>query len=290
MKNSKKEGHSKTRKGLSKKEKRKKFKQIIKDIKQVKIQGAQNVAREALYAYSLFPGKKSKKKLLSLRPTEPLLKNVLDKIESKKHPYSEIMMHFKLVQNQINKHALKLIKDKDVIFTHCHSSTVSRALINAKKQGKKFEAYVTETRPLFQGKKTARELSEAGIKTTFFADSAGTIALTKEQGTKKANKFFIGADAILNKGILNKVGSGMLAKVAEENNIPVYIFSDSWKYTREDVKIEQRKISELWRNKIPENLKIKNPAFEFVPKKYIKGIVSEYGVLSYDEFLKRFRK
>ena len=32
------------------------------------------------------------------------------------------------------------------------------------------------------------------------------------------------------------------------------------------------------------NIKIRNPAFEFVPKKLIKGVVSELGVLGYSNF------
>lgn len=272
------------KKNLTKKEKRKKFDKIVEDIKNVKIQGAQNIAKKSLFAYSLIPTKRSRKKLLSIRPTEPLMKNVLDKIE-KGEGYEEIMSHFNETQGKINKFVLKLVKNKDVIFTHCHSSTVSKALINAKNKGKRFEVYVTETRPLYQGKKTARELSKAGIKTTFFVDSAAMIALTKNQQSKKANKFFLGADALLNKGVLNKVGSGMFTRIAWENKIPVHILADSWKYTKKKVKIEQRSFKEIWQKK-PPKLKIKNPAFEFVPKKYIKTIVSETGVLTYDKFLK----
>ena len=54
---------------------------IISDIKSIKVQGATNVAKAALKAYGLFSNKKSKKKLLSLRPTEPMLENVLDLAE-----------------------------------------------------------------------------------------------------------------------------------------------------------------------------------------------------------------
>jgi translation initiation factor 2B subunit (eIF-2B alpha/beta/delta family) len=106
--------------------KRKRFNRIVKGIRDIKIQGARNIAKKALYAYSLIPKKRSKRKLLSLRPTEPLLRNVLDRIE--KQPYNEIMQHFKDSQEKINKFTLKLIKNKDVIFTHCHSSTVNEAL------------------------------------------------------------------------------------------------------------------------------------------------------------------
>ena len=42
---------------------------IIKDIKEIKIQGARNIAKAALKAYSLSPSKKTKTKLLNTRPT-----------------------------------------------------------------------------------------------------------------------------------------------------------------------------------------------------------------------------
>jgi ribose 1,5-bisphosphate isomerase len=254
--------------------KRKKFNEIAKAIKEIKIQGARNIAKQALYAYNLIPTKKFKKKLLSLRPTEPMLTNVLNKMDSM--PYEEILKHFDDAQEKINKKVFKLIKNNDVIFTHCHSTNVSNALIYAKKNGKKFEVYNTETRPLFQGRKTAKELIAHKIKVTMFVDSAGMIALTKSQGTKKVDKVFFGADALLKNGIINKVGSGMFAQIAYDNKIPVYIVADSWKYSPKNIKLEERNFREVW-EKISKKSKIKieNPAFEFVPKKFIKKIVTE---------------
>ena len=266
--------------------KKKKFNKIVKNIKEVKIQGATNIAKSALQAYFLIPTISSKKKLISLRPTEPLLVNILNK----KQPYNEILKHFSNTLEKINKSVLKLIKSNEVIFTHCHSTSVVNALIYSKKKKKKFEVYNTETRPLYQGRKTARELKKAKIKVTMFVDSAAMIALTKSQGTKKVDKVFLGADALLKNGVINKVGSAMFAKIAYENKIPVYVLSDSWKFSSKNIKIEERDFHEVWK-KLPKNskIKIRNPAFEFVPKKYITKIVSEFGVLSYNDFLKRVK-
>ncbi|RLG10672.1 hypothetical protein DRN73_07235 [Candidatus Pacearchaeota archaeon] len=263
------------------------FNKISKEIKEIKIQGARNIAKAALKAYELIPLKKSKKILLSLRPTEPMLYKVLNLAE--KQSYKKILSHFDFAQDKINKFVLKLIKKKDVIFTHCHSTNVIQALIFAKKKRKKFEVYNTETRPLFQGRKTARELRKAGIKVTMFVDSALGIALSKKQGTKKVDKVFLGADALLKKGIINKVGSGVIAQIAKDNKIPVYIIADSWKFTKKNLPIEQRKLKEIWKS-APKNIRIKNPAFEFVDKKYIKAIVSELGILSYNQFLKKIKQ
>lgn len=251
---------------------KKRFAAILKNIKDVKIQGARNVAKAALRAYQLVPTKSSIKKLLGSRPTEPMMENVLELAE-KTHNYKKILSHFDEAQNKINKKVFKLIKNNDVVFTHCHSTNVVNALIYAKKHGKKFEVYNTETRPLFQGRKTARELKRAGIKVTMFVDSAVGVALSKETG-KQPDKIFLGADAILKNGIINKIGSETIARIAREEKIPVYVIADSWKKTSGKVPIENRELNEVW-DRAPKGIKIKNPAFEFVGKKLIKKVISD---------------
>lgn len=268
---------------------KKRFNKICQDIKAIKIQGARNIAKAALYAYSLFPTKKAKKKLLSLRPTEPMLANVLNKIE--KMPYKQILQHFDEAQKKINQNVLKIIKSGDAIFTHCHSTNLVQALIYAKKKGKKFQVYNTETRPLYQGRKTAKELKKQGIKVATFIDAAASIALEKENKKDKiySDLVFFGADAILKDGVINKIGSGLFSEIAYKNKIPVYIIADSWKYSPQNIKIEERDFREVWK-RVPKHIKVKNPAFELIKKKYIKAIVSELGILSYGKFLKKVKK
>jgi len=257
---------------------KKRFNQILENIKSIKIQGASNIAKAGLSAYQLSPTKYSKNKILSIRPTEPMLEKVLNLAEKKSE--KEILQHFREIQEKINKQVLKIIKNSDVIFTHCHSTNVIQSLIYAKRKRKKFQVYNTETRPLYQGRKTAKELSRAKIKVTHFTDNALGEALDK------VDKIFLGADALTKKGIINKIGSELIARIAGQNKIPLYIIADSWKFTKKSVSIEQRSLNEVW-NQAPKLVKIKNPAFEFVPKKYITKIITELGVLSYENFLKK---
>jgi ribose 1,5-bisphosphate isomerase len=267
--------------------KRQKVNRIIRDIKNVKIQGASNIAKAASKAYFLIPTKATKRKLLNSRPTEPMMENILDLAE-KGISQKKILKNFEETQKKINENVLKIIKNKDVIFTYCHSNNVVKALIYSKKKGKKFEIYNTETRPLFQGRKTAKELKKAKIKVTMFVDSALGVALSKEQGTKKADKVFLGADAINKKGVINKIGSEVIAKIAKSEKIPVYIIADSWKFTKGKIPKEHRKLNEIWNN-APKGIKMKNPAFEFIKKKYITAIITEFGVLKYRDFLKKMK-
>ena len=265
---------------------KKRFNQIARDIKNIKIQGARNIAKAGFRAYTLNPGKQAEEKLISLRSTEPMLANVLKM--ANKISYKDLNKKFKDNQNKINNKTIKLIKNNSVIFTHCHSSTVVNALIYAKKKAKKFEVYNTETRPLYQGRKTAKELKKARIKVTMFVDSAVSIALKKSQKTRNVDLILLGADAILKKGVINKVGSGVIAQLAKLNKIPLYILADSWKYFPENIKIEQRDFDEVWNTE--RKIKIKNPAFEKIDKKYIKGIISEFGIQSYSDFLRKVKR
>jgi len=264
--------------------KKREFNRIARDITSIKIQGARNIAKEGLAAYFLFPTKSSKNKLFSLRPTEPMLHKVLNLAEqgiSKE----KIVEHFDSSQEKINKQVFNLIKDKDIIFTHCHSTNVINALVYSKKKGKKFEVYNTETRPLFQGRRTAVELENAGIKVSMFIDSALGVAIKKGE----VSKVFLGADAISKEGVINKIGSELISRIAQAEKIPVYIIADSWKFSEKRLPIEQRELNEVW-DHAPKNIKIENPAFEFIHKKYIKSIISELGTLNYSDFLKKVKK
>ena len=254
---------------------------IYRSIRDVKIQGAVNIARAAVEAYLAEPTINNKKKLMSLRPTEPTLSNALNFVE--KIGAKKVISHFSESQEKINKFVLKLIKNGMIVYTHCHSTNVNLALIYARERGKKFEVYNTETRPLFQGRTTAKQLSKRGINVTAFIDSAMLEAI------KKVDLVFLGADAILKSGIINKIGSGMIAELAHDHRKPLYIVADSWKFSPKNVKIEERDFHEVWKN-APKKIKIRNPAFEKVGKKFVKGIVSEYGILSFERFVKRADK
>ena len=264
------------------------FDKICKDIKEVRIQGARNIARAALQAYSIKHTLKSKKILLGLRPTEPMLVNVLDLAD--KYPEKNLLKHFDEAQDKINKSVFKIIKNNSRIFTHCHSTNVINALVYAKKHGKHFEVFNTETRPLFQGHKTAKELAKSGIKVTMVADNAAGDILEKGGTIKKADLMLIGADALLNSGdIINKIGSNMFAEIAHYNKIPVYVIADSWKFSKRNVKIEERAHEEIWKY-APKHIKIQNPSFETVKSRYITAIVSELGILKPKDFAKKARK
>lgn len=255
-------------------------KEVYKKIENLEIQGAESVAIYGVKALSLKG--LSVKKLLSLRSTEPMLYNAIKFAE--KNGIEETLKYIKEGKNKIVKLAYKKVGKK--VFTHCHSSTVVDTLKYAKKHGKKFEVFVSETRPIYQGRKTAKELSKANIKITTFVDSAAKSFI------EKSDCVFLGMDAILTDrkgkiiGIVNKIGSSMFAEIAYDNHVPVYILGNSWKYSPRKLKIEERDLKEVWK-RTPRNIKVKNLAFDIIEPKHVKAIITELGILTPNELSKK---
>ncbi|UCC91622.1 MAG: hypothetical protein JSV39_04940 [Candidatus Aenigmatarchaeota archaeon] len=294
-----------------------KFEKTLRDIKSVKIQGAENVAKASMEALmSCFSKRKFRradvflskfsslsKRLAGTRPTEPLLRNSIRFVEKEmgsegepsemmKRMFSacrQVLYHYEVAGKSIADIGSNKIENGMRVFTHCHSSSVTGTLKRAKEQGKKFEVYNTETRPLFQGRITARELARAGIKVTHFVDSGARVAL------KEADLMLIGADAITSEGkVINKIGSEMFAIIAEKYAVPVYVLSDSWKFDPQSIygipePIERRSYKEVWAKR-PRGVEISNIAFEKVDPDLIAAIISELGVYTPENFVSEVKR
>lgn len=262
------------------------FNKICRDIKNLKIQGAENIAKAALTALQINDTPNASKRLISLRPTEPCLVNAIH--YAHKHTIKKAFEHFDYSQEKINEFLFPLIKNNSIIYTHCHSSTIVKALIYAKKNNKKFIVNNTETRPRFQGRKTSMDLAKAGIHNNHFVDSAIEVAM------KDSSLVLLGSDSVTEHFVYNKIGSELVASTAKRLNIPVYIITDSWKFDRlslkhKETEIEERSYKEVWENK-PSNVHIHNPAFERIPKENITWIVSELGILNFHDFVNKVKK
>jgi len=268
------------------------FSQICKAIKEVKIQGSGAVAKAGVKALLLRHDKKAIRKLISLRPTEPCLRNAIHyalMFSPIDGGVKQVFSYFDSVGEKIREIGSKRIHDGMTIFTHCHSTSVISILKEAKKQGKRFTVYNTETRPLYQGRITAKELSKAGIKVIHIIDSAARLAL------KKADLFLFGADAITADGnIINKIGTGLYAEMADKLDVPCYSCTVAWKFDPltlwgEEEEIEQRPAREVWPRK-PKGVRILNPAFAVVRENQVDGIISELGILTVSDFIQQTRR
>ena len=177
--------------------------------------------------------------------------------------------------------------------THCHSSVVEGILIEAAKEGKNFRVVNTETRPFYQGRITAKKLAAHNIPVIHVVDSAMRWAARNLH----VDLIIIGADAVTSEGtVLNKIGSRLLALVAREEHIPLYVATPLLKYNPDTAfgnfeKIEMRNTEEIWKDwpDKPEGIEFKNPAFETVNRLYISGLITEAGIFPTGEVHNVFR-
>jgi ribose 1,5-bisphosphate isomerase len=298
-----------------------KFLEIVKEIKEITIQGAQNIAikgseafynetKEVIFSWKdeITPNSfllkkeilKLKEILFNARVTEPFLRNSVNFIiknldfsnktnllKSLEKSFSNLKIFFEESEKKIIEIGSNLIKNGMIVFTHCHSSTVVDILKRAKDKNISFEVHNTETRPLYQGRKTAKELVEYGIVVKHFTDLQGRIAL------KKADLFLFGCDAISSNGkVINKVGTELFAEIAHKRDIGVYSCTNSWKMDPFSffniTEIETRDHDEVWNFK-HKNLNVVNYAFEATDFNLINGIITELGIIRPDNLLTEFK-
>jgi ribose 1,5-bisphosphate isomerase len=266
------------------------FERICRKIETVEIQGAENVAKAAVRALMIRSDSRSVRKLISLRPTEPCMRNAIDFAKADPKKLGPVVLkHFEDGDRKIAEYGARKIEDGMTVFTYCHSSNVMDVLTEAKRQGKMFEVRCTETRPLLQGRKTAKELAKLRIPVTLFVDAGARIAL------KDSDLFLFGADAVTSEGkVINKLGTEMLAETANKYDTGCYCCTDSWKYDAATVfgsmePIERRGPKEVWAMP-PAGVKIMNLAFERVRPDLITAVISELGVFPPLVFIQEVRK
>jgi len=219
----------------------------------------------------------------------------LDKIrEALKKEAIRIEQEDLTICKNIGKWGATLIPDGATVLTHCNAGGLATAgygtalgvIRAAHEAGKKIQVFADETRPWLQGARlTAWELMKAGIPTTLISDSMAGFFMSRGEITCCV----VGADRIAANGdTANKIGTYSVAVLARENNIPFYVaapvstldlsLSDGGK-----IQIEERPGTEVTHIKgiaiAPEGIKVRNPAFDITPARYITAIITENGIV-----------
>ena len=243
--------------------------------------------------------------LFGSRETEPFMRNAVRHIEWRvreadwrtvedlrdliRGVSDELLRGFTEARRRIAEIGSRRIRPGSRILTHCHSSAVNMVFKQAKARGVDFEVVCTETRPVYQGRITARGLLGAGIRTTMIVDSAVRSLMNR------VDLVVVGADAITSEGnVINKIGTSLVALAAHEARTPLYVVTELLKFDPETIHgdyeaIEERPTAEVWPD-APEGLAIRNPAFDVTRRDYIHGIICEEGVISPHSILEAVRR
>ncbi|MCL2718986.1 MAG: S-methyl-5-thioribose-1-phosphate isomerase [Lachnospiraceae bacterium] len=198
------------------------------------------------------------------------------------------------VCRRIGEHGLTLLKPGDGILTHCNAGqlatckygTATAPIYLGQERDYRFRVFADETRPLLQGARlTAYELMAAGVDVTLICDNMSAAVMQK--GLVQA--VLVGADRIaLNGDTANKIGTAVLAAVAKQYGVPVYVCAptstiDLNTKTGAGIPIEERpacEVTEMWyKNRMaPKNIKVFNPSFDVTSNELIAGIITEHGI------------
>jgi len=197
----------------------------------------------------------------------------------------------------IGRNGAPLIKEGATILTHCNAGGLARAgygtalgvIRAAHEAGKRIQVFADETRPWLQGARlTSWELMKDGIPVTLISDNMAGYFMRKGE----IDVCVVGADRIAANGdTANKIGTYSVAVLAKENKIPFYVAApvstlDLSLKSGEDIPIEERHSREVTHLQglpvAPEGVKVRNPAFDVTPARYIAGIITEKGVVRGD--------
>jgi len=174
--------------------------------------------------------------------------------------------------------AVDLFDDGATVLTHDYSTTVLEAVENAVREGAHLEVYVTEARPRYLGRKTARTLAGMDrVDTHLLVDSACGHVLDG------CDRVVVGMDCIVEDTLYNRVGTFPIAATAAELAVPVHVVGSSSKvieaggFTFEN---EFRSPSEVMREPA-EGFAVENPAYDATPTHLLESAVTDEGTRTF---------
>ena len=238
---------------------------------------------------------KAAREIKAARPTAVNLFWAVDRVLNSEDPLKEALTMYDedvATNRAIGKFGAEVIDEGDTILTHCNAGalacvdygTALGVIRAAHEQGKNINVICDETRPRGQGASlSVWEMQQENIPVKLIPDVASGFLMS--QG--KIDKVVIGADRIAKGGVVNKVGSFMVALAAKHHDIPFYVAAPYSTFDNEiniyDTVIEERDGDEVryygGARICPKGTEVINPAFDITPKELITGIITEKGII-----------
>ncbi|WP_246982847.1 translation initiation factor eIF-2B [Halorientalis marina] len=175
------------------------------------------------------------------------------------------------------ENAVSLFSDGTTVLTHDYSSTVLEAIERAAQEGTHLEVYVTEARPRYLGRKTARVLSGIDrIETHLVVDSAAGHFLPE------CDRVVTGMDCIVEDTLYNRIGTYPIATTANDVGVPVTVVGNGAKVIESGFAFENeiRSPSEVMREPA-EGFTVENPAYDATPTRLLDSVVTDEGTVEY---------
>ncbi len=286
---------------------------VFRAIKTLQVRGAPLIGVVAAYGVVLasYGNKideviKAAEYLKSARPTAVNLawaiermKKRIEEIGKDEVLYEKLLTEAQRIENEdkkscrrIGEIGSRLIKDGFRIMVHCNAGALATSgigtalgiLYTANEMGKKFKVYSCETRPLLQGARlTTWELTKNGIETYVICDNMVATYMPE------MDIVLVGADRIARNGdVANKIGTKGIAIIAHHYQVPFYVAAPTSTFDLKlksgiQIPIEFRSDEEIRvfndKRVVAERAFVCNPAFDVTPHQFVKGIITEEGII-----------
>ncbi|MFB6281824.1 MAG: translation initiation factor eIF-2B [Haloferacaceae archaeon] len=169
--------------------------------------------------------------------------------------------------------AAETFVDGETVLTHDYSSTVLDAVEMAVDDGVGLTGYVTEARPRYLGRKTARRLADLdGVDPHLLVDAAVGELLPD------CDRVMVGMDCIVEDVLYNRVGTFPIAATAAEVGVPVQVVGSSAKVIDEGFVFENefRPPAEVSLEPL-EGVTVENPAYDATPVRLVDAVFTDEG-------------
>jgi translation initiation factor eIF-2B subunit delta len=191
--------------------------------------------------------------------TAAAIDRVVEAVESAKHLAAE--------------HAADRLEDGTTVLTHDYSSTLLEAVEIAARDGAHLTVYVTEARPRYLGRKTARTLAEMDrVETHLVVDSASGYVLSN------CDTVMLGMDCIVGDTLYNRVGTYPICAVADDVGVPVVVVGSQAKLIENGFVFENefRSPAEVMLEPA-EGFEVENPAYDATPMDLVDEVITDEG-------------
>jgi translation initiation factor eIF-2B subunit delta len=189
----------------------------------------------------------------------------------------------------ISKAGVARIQNGQTILVYSKSHVVEMILLQAKQEGKTFHVIVVDSRPKLEGKLLLKRLLSQGIRCSYVMISSISYVM------RRVSLVFVGAHGMLSNGAaLSRVGTGLVALMAQAHNVPFIVCCETYKFcVRSQVdsitsnelrdpdelislrKYQKDNILTDWRD--ISSLKLLNLAYDVTPVDLVSVILTEVG-------------
>ncbi|WPC66527.1 S-methyl-5-thioribose-1-phosphate isomerase [Rhodoferax ferrireducens] len=198
------------------------------------------------------------------------------------------------INRAMGAYGAALLADGARVLTHCNAGALATAghgtalgvIRSAVQAGKRISVIADETRPFLQGARlTAWEMVQENIPVTLITDNMAGHLMSRGE----VDAIVVGTDRVAANGdVANKIGTYMVAVLAQRHNIPFYVACplstiDLAIPDGAAIPIEERAAEEVtgfrdcqWAAK---GVQVRNPAFDVTPAELVTALITERGVL-----------